>query len=78
MDPPVFSHMGHRLVIRPSRKKKDIADIQSWSQAFAIFALVLTTYFPHRSSDLLRYQGSGAWPGRTMIAPFVVRPQLSV
>ena len=51
-----FSFWGDRLVLRPSRKRKDIADIQSWSQAFPIFTLVLTSYFPHQSSDLLRYQ----------------------
>ena len=58
---PLWTHLcfpfwGDRLVLQPSRKRKDIADIQSWSQAFAIFTLVLTSYFPYQSSDLLRYQ----------------------
>ena len=52
VDTPLFSLPGEC----PSRKRKYIADIQSWYQAFAIFTLVLTSYFPHHSSDLLRYQ----------------------
>ena len=48
---------GH-LVFLPSAKKQRrcIEDIVTWSEAFTIFMLILTSYFPHRWKDLTSYK----------------------
>ena len=47
-----------RLVLTPAPKKpkRRVEDITTWVEAFSIFCLVLTSYFPHRWKDLLQYQ----------------------
>ena len=47
-----------RLVLTPAPKKpkRRVEDITTWVDAFSIFCLVLTSYFPHRWKDLLQYQ----------------------
>ena len=42
----------------PSAKKqrRRIEDIVTWSEAFTIFTLILTSYFPHRWKDLTSYK----------------------
>ena len=47
-----------RLVFLPSAKKQRqcIEDIVTWSEAFTIFMLILTSYFPHCWKDLTSYQ----------------------
>ena len=45
------------MVVTPSAKKRrKIDDIVSWSEAFSIFTLILTSYFPHRWKDLTCYK----------------------
>ena len=48
---------GH-LVFLPSTKKQRqrIEDIVTWSKAFTIFSLILTSYFPHHWKDLTSYK----------------------
>ena len=55
LDPPAFSLLRGRLILRPSKKKRAIHDICSYIKAFSIYTLVLTTYYPNRVTDLLRY-----------------------
>ena len=47
-----------RLVLTsgPKKPKRRIEDIATWMEAFLTFALILTSYFPHRWKDLCRYQ----------------------
>ena len=47
-----------RLVLtsQPRKPRRRIDDIATWSEAFAIFSLVLVTHFPHRWKDLMQYQ----------------------
>ena len=47
-----------RLVLTSQPKKpcSHIHDIETWSEAFAIYCLILVTYFPHRWKDLTQYQ----------------------
>ena len=47
-----------RLVLtsQPKKPRRRIDDIATWSEAFAIFSLILVTHFPHRWKDLMRYQ----------------------
>ena len=48
---------GHLVFTSTSKKtKKQIKDIVSWMEAFAIFSLVLATHFPHRWKDFCQYQ----------------------
>lgn len=48
---------GH-LVFTPSTKKqcRRIEDIVTWTEAFTVFSLILTSYFPHRWRDLTLYK----------------------
>ena len=50
--------IDRRLVFLPSAKKEHwrIKDIVTWSEAFTIFTLILTSYFPHRWKDLTSYK----------------------
>ena len=47
-----------RLVLtsQPKKPKRRFEDIVSWTEAFSIFSLVLTSYFPQRWRDLLQYK----------------------
>ena len=47
-----------RLVFTPStkRNRRHVEDISSWCEAFAIFTLIFTSYFPHRWKDLTCYK----------------------
>ena len=47
-----------RLIITSTAKKpkQRIEDIVSWTEAFTIYSLVLTSYFPDRWRDLLAYK----------------------
>ena len=55
-DAPLFSLVADQLVIRPAKRRKEITDILTWMQAFSVYTLVLTTYWPARITDLLKYQ----------------------
>ena len=47
-----------RLVLtsQPKKPRCRIDDIATWSEAFAIFSLILVTHFPHRWKDSMQYQ----------------------
>ena len=47
-----------RLVLtsQPKKPHRCIDDIATWSEAFAIFSLILVTHFPYRWKDLIQYQ----------------------
>ena len=47
-----------RLVLTSTSKKpkRHIEDITTWMEAFSIYCLILTSFFPHRSKDLLQYK----------------------
>ena len=47
-----------RLVFAPSTKKnrRRIEDIGTWSEAFTIFSMILTSHFPYRWRDLMSYK----------------------
>ena len=57
-EPESQVYFGGHLVVTPSAKKhrRKIDDIVSWSEAFSIFKLILTSYFPHRWKDLTCYK----------------------
>ena len=55
-EPPSFTLIADQLVIRPTKRRKAITDILSWMQAFAVYTLVVTAYYPARVADLLKYQ----------------------
>ena len=55
-EPPCFTLVADKLVIRPTKRRKAITDILSWMQAFAVYTLVVTAYYPPRVADLLKYQ----------------------
>ena len=54
-DTPAFSSLDDKLVLRPVRNRKETTSVTSWIEAFTVYMLVLTTYHPHRITDLLRY-----------------------
>ena len=53
---PSFSVLIDQLIVRPTKPRKQITDIVTWSQAFSVYTLVMTAYWPARVADLLRYQ----------------------
>jgi hypothetical protein len=55
-DAPSFSLVADQLVIRPAKRRQEITDTLTWMQAFSVYTLVLTTYWPARITDLLKYQ----------------------
>ena len=57
-EPESQAFLDGRLVFLPSAKKqrRRIEDIVTWSEAFTIFTLILTSYFPHRWKDLTSYK----------------------
>ncbi len=48
--------VADQLVIRPAKRRKEITDILTWMQGFSVYTLVLTSYWPARIADLLKYQ----------------------
>ena len=55
-EPPGFTLVADQLIIRPTKRRKAITDILSWMQAFAVYTLVVTAYYPTLVTDLLKYQ----------------------
>ena len=57
-EPESQAFLDWRLVFLPSTKKhrQCIKDIVTWSEAFTIFTLILTLYFPHCWKDLTSYK----------------------
>ena len=57
-EPETQAFLDGRFVFLPSAKKqrRRIEDIVTWSEAFTIFTLILTSYFPHRWKDLTSYK----------------------
>ena len=57
-EPESQAFLDGRLVFLPSAKKqrRRIEDIVTWSEAFTIFTLILTSYFLHRWKDLTSYK----------------------
>ena len=57
-EPELQAFLDGRLGFLPSTKKqcRRIEDIVTWSEAFTIFTLILTSYFPHRWKDLTSYK----------------------
>ena len=47
-----------RLVLtsQPKKPKRRLEDIVSWIEAFSVYTMVLTAYYPHRWRDLLSYK----------------------
>ena len=54
-DTPAFSLLDDKLVLQPAKKRKEITSINTWIEAFMVYMLVFTSYYPRRVSDLLRY-----------------------
>ena len=57
-DPEPQLLLDGRLVLTtpPKKQRRHIQDLASWTEAFTIFALILTTYFPQRWKDLTLYK----------------------
>ena len=57
-DPEPQLLLDGRLVLTtpPKKQRRRIDDIASWTEAFTIFSLVLTTFFPQRWKDLTVYK----------------------
>ena len=57
-EPKSHVYLDGRLVVTPAPKKqrRKVDDIATWSEAFAIFTLLVTSYFPHRWKDLTCYK----------------------
>ena len=57
-DPEPQLRLDGRLVLTtlPKKQRLRIDDIASWTEAFTIFSLVLTTFFPQRWKDLTVYK----------------------
>ena len=55
---PGFLPFDGRLIFpAPPRKPRSaIRDIVEWIEAFSIYSLILTSFFPHRAKDLLLYK----------------------
>ena len=47
-----------RLVLTstPKKPKRRIEDIATWMEAFSVYCLIMISFFPHRSRDLLQYK----------------------
>ena len=57
-EPESLAFLDGRLVFLPNAKKqrRRTEDIVAWSEAFTIFSLILTSFFPHRWKDLISYK----------------------
>ena len=44
------------LTSTPKKPKRRVEDITTWMEAFSIYCLILTSFFPQRSKDLLQYK----------------------
>ena len=47
-----------RLVLTstPKKPKRCVEDIATWMEAFSVYCLIMISFFPHRSRDLLQYK----------------------
>ena len=47
-----------RLVLTstPKKPKRRVEDITTWMEAFSVYCLIMISFFPHRSRDLLQYK----------------------
>ena len=47
-----------RLVLTstPKKPKRRVEDIATWMEAFSVYCLIMISFFPHRSRDLLQYK----------------------
>ena len=52
---PTISMDGRVVVSSAPKPARRVVNIVQWCQAFAIYALILTSSFPHRAADLMRY-----------------------
>ena len=55
-EPQLFFDGQMILTSNPKRSRKKIDDIVSWIEAFSIFVMILTSFFPHRWKDLSQYK----------------------
>lgn len=57
-DPEPQLLLDRRLLLTtpPKKQRRRIDDIASWTEAFTIFSLVLTIFFPQRWKDLMVYK----------------------
>ena len=57
-DPEPHLMLDGRLVLTapPKKQRRQIEDITSWTEAFTVFSLVLTSSFPQRWKDLTLYK----------------------
>ena len=53
---PLICIDGQVIVSQASKPPRRLTDISQWLQAFAIYMLVMVTYWPSRAADLIRYQ----------------------
>ena len=53
---PLICIDGQVIVSQASKPPCRLTDISQWLQAFAIYMLVMVTYWPSRAADLIRYQ----------------------
>ena len=53
---PLICIDGQVIVSQASKPPRRLTDISQWLQAFAIYMLVMVTYWPNRAADLIRYQ----------------------
>ena len=55
-EPQLFFDDPMILTSNPKCSRKKIDDIVTWMEAFSIFVMILTSYFPHRRKDLYQYK----------------------
>lgn len=57
-EPEPQIHFDGRLILSnaPKKNKKQILDITSWVEAFTIYSMIVSKYFPNRLDDLLKYK----------------------
>ena len=55
-EPQLFFDGRMILTSNPKRSRKKIDDIVTWMEAFSIFVMIPTSYFPHRWKDLSQYK----------------------
>ena len=44
------------LTFTPKKPKRRVEDIATWMEAFSVYCLIIISFFPHRSRDLLQYK----------------------
>ena len=53
---PLICIDGQVIVSQASKPPRRLTDISQWLQTFAIYMLVMVTYWPNCAADLIRYQ----------------------